>query len=58
MRDIILERIPPTILFLTTATLINIALGLTLGPLLAFRRGGILDRFFSIYSAVSYALPA
>jgi peptide/nickel transport system permease protein len=58
VRDIILERIPPTILFLTTATLINIALGLTLGPLLAFRRGGILDRFFSIYSAVSYALPA
>ncbi len=56
--DIILERIPPTVMFLTTATVINIILGLSLGTMLAFRRGGVLDRFFSIYSAVSYALPA
>ncbi len=58
VRDIILERIPPTIMFLTTATVINIILGLVLGTALAFRRGGFLDRFFSLYSAISYALPA
>jgi len=58
VRDIILERIPPTVMFLTTATIINILIGLFLGPRLAFKRGGALDRVFSIYSAISYAVPA
>ncbi len=45
-------------MFLTTATIINILVGLFLGPRLAFKRGGALDRVFSIYSAISYAVPA
>lgn len=57
VRDIILERIPPTVALLTTATLINAALGITIGPRIAFRRGSISDRVLSIYSAISYALP-
>jgi peptide/nickel transport system permease protein len=58
VRDIILERIPPTLAVVTTATIIQILVGLYLGTLLAFRRGSRLDRFFSLYAAVSYATPA
>ncbi|MER3602347.1 MAG: peptide ABC transporter permease [Nitrososphaerota archaeon] len=58
VRDIILERIPPTLAVVTTATVIQILVGLYIGTLLAYRRGSFLDRFFSVYAAVSYATPA
>lgn len=55
--DIIIERIPATMILLTTATIIDILLALWLGTKVALRRGTIVDRIVSVYAAVSYALP-
>lgn len=57
IRDIIIERLPATIVLLTTATVIDIFLGLYLGTKVALRRGGRIDRLVSVYAAISYALP-
>ncbi len=56
--DIILERIPRTLVLVTTATIITAVLGLWLGVKLATRVGSRLDRLVSYLSAVSYAVPA
>lgn len=55
--DIILERVPNTILLMTSALIINFALGLFFGPRVALRQGTKIDRGVSLYSAISYALP-
>jgi peptide/nickel transport system permease protein len=55
--DIILERIPNTILLMTSALIINFAIGLFFGPRIALKHGTKIDRAVSLYSAVSYALP-
>lgn len=56
--DIVLERLPNTIVLLTTALVITATLGLTIGVRMATRPGSLIDRAVSIFSAVSYALPA
>ncbi len=56
--DIVLERVPRSMLLLTTALVITAAIGVPLGTLLATRVGGKLDRLASYASAASYALPA
>ena len=58
IKDIIAERLPRTILLFTTALLINFAIGLAMGVVLATRAGTLLDRVFSYFAAVSYALPS
>jgi len=55
--DIILERMPNTILLMVTVLIINFFLSLFIGVKVATKPGSLLDRFVSIYSAVSYALP-
>jgi peptide/nickel transport system permease protein len=55
--DIVLERLPNTIILVTTAMIISSALGLYLGVKLATRVGSKLDRLMSYLSAGSYALP-
>ncbi len=55
--DIVLERIPNSMILLTTSLLITAAIGIAVGVRLAARPGGFLDRFVSSLSAVSYALP-
>ncbi len=55
--DIILERIPNTILLMTSALIINFVLGLVIGPRIALRHGTKMDKAISLYSAISYALP-
>lgn len=55
--DIILERVPNTILLMTSALIVNFALGLFFGPRVALRQGTKIDRIVSLYSAISYALP-
>ncbi len=55
--DIVLERIPNSILLLTTSLLITAAIGIFAGVRLASRPGGLLDRMISSFSAVSFALP-
>jgi len=56
--DLILERLPNTVLLMITVLIINFALGLAVGVKVATKPGSLLDRFTSLYSAVSYALPA
>lgn len=55
--DIIIERIPNTILLMTSALIINFVLGLLIGPRVALKHGTRMDRAISLYSAISYALP-
>ena len=55
--DIIMERLPNTILLMVTVLIINFVLGLVIGVTVATKPGSLLDRFMSLYSAVSYALP-
>ncbi len=56
--DLVLERLPYTMLLITTATLITSVLGLWLGVLIATKAGSFTDRISSYLSAVSYAVPA
>jgi peptide/nickel transport system permease protein len=55
--DIVLERIPNSMVLLTTAMLITAVLGITIGLRLSTRPGSTIDRIVSSFSAVSYALP-
>jgi peptide/nickel transport system permease protein len=56
--DIILERLPNTVLLLTTALAITAAIGLSLGVWLSSRAGSRIDRLVSYVAAVSNGLPA
>lgn len=56
--DIVLERIPNTIILLTTAMVITAVAGIAVGTRLATRVGSRIDRVISYGSAISYALPA
>ncbi|MCL4858916.1 MAG: ABC transporter permease [Caldilineaceae bacterium] len=55
--DIIMDRLPNTMLLLTTSLFITAAIGLAGGVYLATRAGGWLDRFMSAFAAVSFAVP-
>lgn len=55
--DIVLERLPRTVILLTTSLIITAAIGLAVGVALATRPGSRLDRAISTLAAVSYALP-
>lgn len=56
--DIVRERVPRTMLLLTTALVITAAIGIPLGTLTATRAGGSLDRLASYLSVASSALPS
>jgi peptide/nickel transport system permease protein len=56
--DIVLERLPYTMLLLTTASLITAAIGLVVGVRMATRVGSKLDRSVAYFAAVSFAVPA
>lgn len=56
--DIVLERMPNTIFLMVTVLIIDFVLSLVIGVKAATKPGSILDRFVSMYSAVSYALPS
>ena len=56
--SIVLERLPYTMLLLTTSSVITAVIGLAVGVKLATRVGSPLDRSISYLSAISYALPA
>ncbi|HEY65807.1 MAG TPA: ABC transporter permease [Caldilineae bacterium] len=55
--DIVLERLPRTIILLTTSLVITAVIGLAVGVALATRPGSLIDRAISGLAAVSYALP-
>ena len=56
--DIVLERLPNTMLLLTSALVITAVIGLSVGVKLATRVGSKTDRVISFTSAISFALPA
>lgn len=56
--DILAERIPNTVILVTTSLLISAALGLAVGAWLARRAGSRVDRAITYVSAVSNALPS
>lgn len=55
--EIILERLPPTMLLITTSLLITAAIGVAIGTWLSTRVGSRSDRIASWIAAVSNALP-
>lgn len=55
--DIVLERLPNTMLLLTTSLFITAAIGLLIGVNLATRAGSWIDRVLSAFAAISYAIP-
>ncbi|HEY8446634.1 MAG TPA: ABC transporter permease [Thermomicrobiales bacterium] len=56
--DIVLERLPNTVILLTTATVITAAIGLLVGVRMATKVGTRLDRAVAYFAAVSFAVPA
>lgn len=57
IRDLVAERLPNSLLLITTSVGINALLGVVMGTKIATQPGSRLDRFFSNYAAVSYAFP-
>ena len=57
VRDIIMERLPRTVLLFTTATIISAIAGLFLGLLAAYKRGGILDNLVTLAAMISASFP-
>jgi peptide/nickel transport system permease protein len=53
VRDIILEKVPKTVLLFTTSTVIVTVLGLYLGTYMAEKRGSILDKGVSFVAVIS-----
>jgi peptide/nickel transport system permease protein len=57
VRDVILERIPKTILLFTTSTLIITVIGIYLGAIVANRAGSIWDKLTSAFAVFSGSFP-
>ena len=55
--DILLEKIPRTILLFTTATIIISIIGIFLGALSASKVGSIIDRITSMFAVISSSFP-
>ena len=56
--DIVLERLPNTILLVTTSTVITAVIGIVIGVRMATRVGSRLDRAVAYLAAISNAVPA
>ncbi|TPK43347.1 ABC transporter permease [Mesorhizobium sp. B2-5-4] len=57
IRDVILERLPTTLILMVSATALSFGLGSTLGIYAGARPGGLRDRFLSVASLALYAVP-
>lgn len=57
VRDIILERLPKTLLLFTTSTLIVTVIGIYLGAFVANRAGSLPDRLNSAFAVFSGSFP-
>ncbi|CAA9545926.1 MAG: Oligopeptide transport system permease protein OppB [uncultured Thermomicrobiales bacterium] len=56
--DIVQERLPYTVLLLTTSTIITALVGLAVGARMATRVGSRIDRAMAYFAAVSFAVPS
>ncbi|UXD21330.1 peptide ABC transporter permease [Ignicoccus pacificus DSM 13166] len=57
VRDIVMERLPRTVLLFTTATIITIIIGVLLGLLAAKKRGSIFDKIVTVFALVTASFP-
>lgn len=55
--DILLERLPNTIIIMVSVLILNFLIGLIVGVKAATNPGSLLDRFISLYSSISNAVP-
>ncbi len=55
--SILIYAIPWTVFLVSISLIISFSLGILLGMFMAYRRGGVFDRFFSLFSSVTRALP-
>ncbi|MEO9362663.1 MAG: ABC transporter permease [Nitrososphaera sp.] len=57
VRDIILERVPKTVLLFTTSTLVITVIGLYIGAYVGNKSGSVLDRLNSAFAVFSGSFP-
>ncbi|RUW46350.1 ABC transporter permease, partial [Mesorhizobium sp. M8A.F.Ca.ET.021.01.1.1] len=57
IRDVILERLPTTLILMVSATALSFGLGSALGIYAGARPGSFRDRFLSVASLALYAVP-
>ncbi len=55
--DVIMERVPATVLLVGTATVLSIVIGVTLGVIFAWKRGSKIDVFGLSISLILYSMP-
>ncbi len=58
VRDLILERLPNTLLLMGSATALSFGLGSALGIVAGARPGSLRDRLLSVGSLILYAIPS
>ncbi len=55
--DLVMEKLPATILLWTSAYIISYSLGITLGKIIAWRRGGKIEFSSTIFGLFFYCMP-
>lgn len=55
--DALLHALPWTVFLLSISITISFVIGVVLGMLMAYKRGGILDNALSTFASISYAIP-
>lgn len=55
--DLILQRVGPTILLMSTSVLLSVGFGILCGSIAAMRRGHIIDEIISLLALIAYATP-
>ncbi|MBA2277569.1 MAG: ABC transporter permease [Chloroflexia bacterium] len=55
--DIVLDRLPYTMLLLTTSTIVTAVVGIAVGTRMATRVGSRLDRVLAYVASISFAIP-
>lgn len=58
VRDIILEKLPKTLLLFSSSTILAIIIGILLGTFVASRSGSMLDKSSSIFAIFSNSFPS
>jgi len=55
--DLIKERLPPTILLFSSSTILSFSLGMYIGRIIAWRRGGKLEYGSTVVGMILYSVP-
>ncbi len=57
VRDLILQRVGPTLMLMSVSIVVSVALGVLFGALAAIRRNSWLDDLISLVALLAYAMP-